>query len=116
MAEMFTARGFVFLLVGNAFGAVLAGTVFSISVVGVPYLHDKPVDFMTAIMTSVHAVAKNPWPMLVWGLIVAVYRRAFSAGLLLPADRHAADHRPCDLASLSPDGGAQRLGSRRRAA
>ena len=71
MAEMFTARGFVFLLVGNAFGAVLAGTVFSISVVGVPYLHDKPVDFMTAIMTSVHAVAKNPWPMLVWGLIVA---------------------------------------------
>lgn len=58
--EAFTARGLVFLFVGNAFGAVLAGTVFSISVVGVPYLHDKPVDFMTAIMTSVHAVAKTP--------------------------------------------------------
>lgn len=71
MAELFTTRGLVFLFVGNAFGAVLAGTVFSISVVGVPYLHDKPVDFMTAIMTSVHAVAKNPWPMLVWGLIVS---------------------------------------------
>ena len=71
MAELFTARGLAFLLVGNAFGAVLAGTVFAISVVGVPYLHDKPVDFMTAIMTSVHAVAKNPWPMLIWGLIVA---------------------------------------------
>lgn len=72
MEELFTARGLVFLFVGNAFGAVLAGTVFSISVVGVPYLHDKPVDFMTAIMTSVHAVAKNPGPMLLWGLIVAV--------------------------------------------
>ena len=71
MEELFTARGLAFLFVGNAFGAVLAGTVFAISVVGVPYLHDKPVDFMTAIMTSVHAVAKNPWPMLVWGLIVA---------------------------------------------
>ena len=71
MAELFTARGLVFLFVGNAFGAVLAGAVFSISVVGVPYLHDKPVDFMTAIMTSVHAVAKNPGPMLVWGLIVS---------------------------------------------
>lgn len=71
MAELFTARGLVFLIVGNAFGAVLAGTVFAISVVGVPYLHDKPVDFMTAIMTSVHAVAKNPWPMLVWGVLVA---------------------------------------------
>ncbi len=71
MAELFTARGLVFLFVGNAFGAVLAGTVFSISVVGVPYLHDKPVDFMTAIMTSVHAVAKNPGPMLIWGLIVS---------------------------------------------
>lgn len=71
MAEMFTAKGMVFLFVGNAFGAVLAGTVFSISVVGVPYLHDRPVDFMTAIMTSVHAVAKNPWPMLVWGILVA---------------------------------------------
>ncbi|MFN3225726.1 MAG: DUF2189 domain-containing protein [Hyphomicrobiales bacterium] len=69
--EAFTARGLVFLFVGNAFGAVLAGTVFSISVVGVPYLHDKPVDFMTAIMTSVHAVAKNPWPMFVWGVMVA---------------------------------------------
>jgi uncharacterized membrane protein len=72
IAELFTARGLAFLLVGNAFGAVLAGTVFAISVVGVPYLHDKPVDFMTAIMTSIHAVAKNPWPMLVWGLIVSV--------------------------------------------
>ncbi|MFK7792077.1 MAG: DUF2189 domain-containing protein [Devosiaceae bacterium] len=72
MAELFTARGFAFLLVGNAFGAVLAGTVFSISVVGVPYLHDRPVDFMTAIMTSIHAVTKNPGPMLVWGIIVAL--------------------------------------------
>ncbi|MEM6381807.1 MAG: DUF2189 domain-containing protein [Pseudomonadota bacterium] len=72
MEELFTTRGLVFLFVGNAFGAVLAGTVFSISVVGVPYLHDKPVDFMTAIMTSVHAVSKNPLPMLLWGLIVAV--------------------------------------------
>lgn len=72
MNELFTARGLVFLFVGNAFGAVLAGTVFSISVVGVPYLHDKPIDFMTAIMTSIHAVSKNPGPMLVWGLIVAV--------------------------------------------
>lgn len=71
MEELFTARGLAFLLVGNAFGAVLAGTVFSISVVGVPYLHDKPVDFMTAIMTSIHAVAKNPGPMLIWGLIVS---------------------------------------------
>lgn len=72
MDELFTTRGLVFLFVGNAFGAVLAGTVFSISVVGVPYLHDRPVDFMTAIMTSVHAVAKSPWPMLVWGVLVAV--------------------------------------------
>ncbi len=72
MEELFTTRGLVFLFVGNAFGAVLAGTVFAISVVGVPYLHDKPVDFMTAIMTSIHSVSKNPGPMLVWGLIVAV--------------------------------------------
>jgi uncharacterized membrane protein len=72
MEELFTTRGLVFLFVGNAFGAVLAGTVFAISVVGVPYLHDKPVDFMTAIMTSIHSVSKNPGPMFVWGLIVAV--------------------------------------------
>ncbi|MEM6711146.1 MAG: DUF2189 domain-containing protein [Pseudomonadota bacterium] len=70
MEELYTARGVAFLVVGNAFGAVLAGTVFSISVVGVPYLHDKPVDFMTAIMTSVQAVSQNPGPMLLWALIV----------------------------------------------
>ncbi|MBV6658930.1 MAG: DUF2189 domain-containing protein [Devosiaceae bacterium] len=72
IAELFTARGLAFLVVGNAFGAVLAGTVFAITVVGVPYLHDRPIDFMTAIMTSVHAVAKNPGPMLIWGVIIAL--------------------------------------------
>lgn len=75
MADLLTAifttqTGFVFLLVGNGAGALIATFVFSVSVVSVPFVLDKGVDFMTAIIASLIAVRRSPGPMLLWGLII----------------------------------------------
>ena len=43
----------------------------AISVVSVPLLLDREVGVTTAIGTSLRAVALNPGPMAVWGLVVA---------------------------------------------
>jgi uncharacterized membrane protein len=45
--------------------------VLAISVVSVPLLLDREVGVTTAIRTSLRAVALNPGPMAVWGLVVA---------------------------------------------
>jgi len=33
---------------------------------------DREVDFITAMITSIQAVAQAPGPMLVWGVLIAV--------------------------------------------
>jgi uncharacterized membrane protein len=65
-----TPRGLVFLLVGTAFGALLATAVFAITAVAVPLLVDRDVDFVTAMITSVKAVGQNLRPMLAWAAII----------------------------------------------
>ena len=42
------------------------------TVIAFPLLLDRDVGVVSAIETSVRAVAMNPVPMLAWGLIVAV--------------------------------------------
>lgn len=61
--------GFVipYLLAGGA----LAALVFSLSVVSLPMLMDRKVDFVTAIVTSLWVVRENPLPMLVWAIVIA---------------------------------------------
>ncbi len=65
-----TPEGWLFLLVGHAVGAVLALILFSLTVVSFPLLLEREVDFITAMITSVRAVATNPKPMLVWAAVV----------------------------------------------
>ena len=66
-----TPTGLVFLLLGNATGAVIALTIFSISVVSFPMLYDRDVDFVTAMTTSVRVVAANPVAMIAWCCVIA---------------------------------------------
>ncbi len=66
-----TPEGLLFLAIGHLVGAALSLLVFSITVVSVPLLLDRDVDFITAMITSVKAVATSPVPMIGWGLIVA---------------------------------------------
>lgn len=60
-----------FFIAWVAIGALIAAVAFAISVVSVPLITDKRVDFVTAMMLSVKTVLKNPGVMLSWALILA---------------------------------------------
>ena len=97
-AILTTPKGFVFFLVGNGIGAVLAVIVFSIMVVSLPMVFDREVDFVTAMITSVKSVLANPKPMLLWcaiiGVLTALSLASVFVGLLvtLPILGHATWH------------------------
>lgn len=60
------------IILGNAAGAVFAAFVLAISVVSFPMMLDRHCSPVTAVQTSLRVVARNPVPMVAWGLIVAV--------------------------------------------
>jgi len=65
-----TTGGAAFLAVGTCIGAVLSTILFSITVISMPLLLDKEVDFVTAMITSVKAVLASPLVMLAWGAVI----------------------------------------------
>lgn len=67
-----TPNGIMMLSVGTLIGAVFALVLFSLTVVSLPMLLDREVDFVTAMLTSIAVVQQNPVVMLVWGGIIAV--------------------------------------------
>lgn len=67
-----TAAGWRLIVFGNLVGLLFAALVLTLTVVSFPLLLDRDVGPVAAIQTSVKAVAANPVPMAVWGLIVAV--------------------------------------------
>ena len=67
-----TSEGLMFLAVGNAIGAALSLILFSLTVVSFPLLIDREVDFVTAMITSVRAVAMNPLPMIGWAAVIVM--------------------------------------------
>jgi uncharacterized membrane protein len=70
--EIFTtSAGWAMTLIGVSVGFLFAVLVLTISVVSFPLLLDRDVGLATAVRTSIRAVAANPSPMAVWGLIVA---------------------------------------------
>src|SRR6266480_1853114 len=70
--EVFTTpAGWTLIIVGNGIGFLFALAVLIISVVSFPLLLDRDVGAIEAALTSVRAVAANPVPMAIWGLIVA---------------------------------------------
>jgi uncharacterized membrane protein len=67
----FTGAGLRFLIVFFLTGGCVAAFVFAISVVAVPMMLDRPVDFFTAVASSLTAVGQNIQPMLRWALLIA---------------------------------------------
>lgn len=65
-----TGNGLTMLFVGTAVGGVLAFVLYAITVVSLPLLLDKEVDFVTAMITSFSAVTDNMPVMLCWGGLV----------------------------------------------
>lgn len=62
-------------------GAAFAGVAYACSVIAVPMLLDRPVDAITAALTSVRACLEHPWVLLAWGALLTT----LSALALLPA-------------------------------
>ncbi len=67
-----TPRGILFLLVGNLAGAVIAFGVFSYSVISIPMLFHRDIDFVTAMVTSVRFVLHNRMTMAIYCLTIAI--------------------------------------------
>lgn len=78
-----TDAGWTMIGLGIGIGFLFAVFVLSISVVSFPLLLDREVGVATAVGTSLNAVAKNPIPMAVWGMIVAGALALGSLPLLL---------------------------------
>jgi uncharacterized membrane protein len=66
-----TGAGWTLIVVGIGAGFLFALLVLAISVVSFPLLVDREIGLDTAVWTSIRAVAANPVPMALWGLIVA---------------------------------------------
>lgn len=79
-------------------GAVFAGLIYSISVISIPMLLDRPVDAITAGLTSLRLVLTQTGVMLFWGflitLLVVLALLPWFAGLLVvgPVLGHASWH------------------------
>lgn len=78
-----TPRGWALIVVGNLVGAIFAAGVLVASAVSFPMLVDGEVDPLTAVGTSLRAVAASPGPFLRWGVIVAVLLAAGSIPLFV---------------------------------
>lgn len=68
----FSTNGMMMLLAEIAVGGLVAFILYAMTVIGMPMLVDREVDFVTAMITSFGVVLNNPGPMLFWGVIVVV--------------------------------------------
>ena len=93
-----TGAGLAMLVVGSAVGAMLALAFYAITVVSLPMLVDRDVDFLTAIIVSLATVRSNTTVLLTWaaliGVLLFVAMLPMFIGLLLalPVLGHATWH------------------------
>jgi len=66
LGAFLTPQGHRMIGVEMAVGAVLAFLLFSMTVVSLPLMLEKEVDFVTAMLLSIHMVRENLAVMLVW--------------------------------------------------
>lgn len=90
--------GVTMLLIGSIIGALVALFLFAITVMSLPMLLEREIDFVTAIITSVETVRVNLRVMLLWagviaGLLFAAMLPAFlGLFVVLPVLGHATWH------------------------
>ena len=66
-----TGPGWALIVIGMGVGFLFAAFTFAIGVISFPLLLDRDVGMGAAMRASLQAVADNPAPMAVWGLIIA---------------------------------------------
>lgn len=67
-----TPNGMTMLAVGTAVGALFALLLYMITVLALPLILDREVDFVTAMIASFQYVLAHPVPMLGWAAFIAV--------------------------------------------
>jgi uncharacterized membrane protein len=67
-----TPQGWWLIVAGCSVGFLFALVTLCVSVVSFPLMLDRHAGAADAMVTSLRAVARNPVPMVAWGLIVAV--------------------------------------------
>lgn len=78
-----TSDGLTMLGFGSIVGAVFAVVIFSMSVLGIPMLYDRDIDFITAMIRSMAAVKQAPFIYLAWGFFLALVTLAAMLPLFL---------------------------------
>ncbi len=81
LTAFLTPAGLAMLAVGSIVGAMLAFAFYAMTVISLPLLVERKVDFLTAIIASLAVVRRNPAVMLGWAAIIA----ALLFAALLPA-------------------------------
>lgn len=93
-----TLDGIKMLFFGTVVGALFALLLYMITVIALPLLLDREVDFVTAMITSFQYVTTNPLPMLGWAVVIAMATFAalvpwfLGLFLVLPLLGHASWH------------------------
>ena len=101
-------QGLEFLLAFFAVGFLFAAAAFITGVVTCQLLLDRKVDIVTAIVTSIKVVAKNPVPMAIWALTLTLLTGlgliTYNLGLIviMPILAHASWHAYRELVQTSP--------------
>ncbi len=72
LAFLATQEGIAMLIVGGAVGAGIAFIFYAITLMSLPMLVDRDVDFITAIITSFGAIGANTGVLMSWAVIIAV--------------------------------------------
>lgn len=104
-----SGNGLMMLLVGSVVGAIFSLLLFAITVMSLPLLLDREVDFVTAMIISFQTVSQNPLPMLAWGVFIGVMTLlAMLPGflglyLVLPLLGHATWHLYRQISAEDPD-------------
>jgi len=63
----------IFLGVGSAVGSIFAFVTFAASAFSLPFIANREVDVVTAVVSSINAVLRNKWTMLVWVTMIVVF-------------------------------------------
>jgi uncharacterized membrane protein len=62
----------LYLGVGSAVGSIFASITFAASVFSLPFIANRDVDVITAVVSSINAVLRNRWTMLGWAATIVV--------------------------------------------
>ncbi len=96
-------NGLALVIIGTLIGGAIAFVIFALSAISLPLLLARDIDAVTAMLTSLEAVRKNPGPMILWAWIIAILTLlgivTFFAGMvfMFPLVGHATWHAYRDL-------------------